>query len=184
MTYVTYLFGFPVHTFHCTPSVAWMLFHGLDFSAFLVCRESALALAADAGQARTPAIVRDGFLPARSYSSRSRSPVWPDRLHALDAAAALYSSSRCSMPSRSSRRCSICRSGSSSTSFSGPRSSGVKLYQQAGAEDAGATVAAAATLRFRDADRGSAVRAAPARLRVRDSRTTNSVAGALSALQA
>ena len=36
MTYVTYLFGFPVSSFALRTIMAWLLFHGLDFSAVLV----------------------------------------------------------------------------------------------------------------------------------------------------
>jgi MFS transporter, NNP family, nitrate/nitrite transporter len=44
MTYVTYLFGFPVGSFRIRTVLSWMLFHGLDFSAFLVLGGIALAL--------------------------------------------------------------------------------------------------------------------------------------------
>src|SRR5690606_9288021 len=35
MTYVTYLFGFPVGEFPIRTVLSWALFHGLDFSAIL-----------------------------------------------------------------------------------------------------------------------------------------------------
>jgi hypothetical protein len=44
MTYVTYLFGFPVGSFRIRTAVSWVLFHGLDFSAVLVLGGIALAL--------------------------------------------------------------------------------------------------------------------------------------------
>ncbi|MEO8597568.1 MAG: MFS transporter [Candidatus Solibacter sp.] len=44
MTYVTYLFGFPVGSFHLHTAVAWALFHGLDISAVLVLAGIALSL--------------------------------------------------------------------------------------------------------------------------------------------
>jgi hypothetical protein len=44
MTYVTYLFGFPVGSFRIRTIVSWVLFHGLDFSAALVLGGIALAL--------------------------------------------------------------------------------------------------------------------------------------------
>jgi hypothetical protein len=44
MTYVTYLFGFPVGSFRIRTAVSWLLFHGLDVSAMLVLTGIALAL--------------------------------------------------------------------------------------------------------------------------------------------
>ncbi len=44
MTYVTYLFGFPVQSFRLGTVMAWLLFHGLDISAVLVLTGIALAL--------------------------------------------------------------------------------------------------------------------------------------------
>jgi NNP family nitrate/nitrite transporter-like MFS transporter len=44
MTYVTYLFGFPVGSFRIRTIVSWGLFHGLDFSAVMVLGGIALAL--------------------------------------------------------------------------------------------------------------------------------------------
>jgi hypothetical protein len=44
MTYVTYLFGFPVNSFPIRTVVSWVIFHGLDFSAVLVLAGIALAL--------------------------------------------------------------------------------------------------------------------------------------------
>jgi NNP family nitrate/nitrite transporter-like MFS transporter len=44
MTYVTYLFGFPVGSFRIRTIFSWILFHGLDFSAILVLTGIALAL--------------------------------------------------------------------------------------------------------------------------------------------
>jgi hypothetical protein len=44
MTYVTYVFGFPVASFPLKTFVAWMTFHGLDLAAVLVLAGIALAL--------------------------------------------------------------------------------------------------------------------------------------------
>jgi MFS family permease len=44
MTYITYLFGFPVGSFRIRTVVSWLLFHGLDISAVLVLTGIALAL--------------------------------------------------------------------------------------------------------------------------------------------
>lgn len=44
MTYVTYVFGFPVGTFPLETATAWLLFHGLDISAMLVLAGIALSL--------------------------------------------------------------------------------------------------------------------------------------------
>ncbi|MCI0540791.1 MAG: MFS transporter, partial [Verrucomicrobiales bacterium] len=44
MTYVTYLFGFPVASFRIRTAVSWLLFHGLDIAAVLVLAGISLAL--------------------------------------------------------------------------------------------------------------------------------------------
>ncbi len=44
MTYVTYLFGFPVGSFRIRTAVSWLLFHGLDVAAVLVLGGIALSL--------------------------------------------------------------------------------------------------------------------------------------------
>jgi hypothetical protein len=44
MTYVTYLFGFPVGSFRIRTAVSWLLFHGLDIAAVLVLAGIALSL--------------------------------------------------------------------------------------------------------------------------------------------
>jgi NNP family nitrate/nitrite transporter-like MFS transporter len=44
MTYVTYLFGFPVGSFRIRTVVSWLLFHGLDIAAVLVLGGITLAL--------------------------------------------------------------------------------------------------------------------------------------------
>ena len=44
MTYVTYLFGFPVGSFRIRTVVSWLLFHGLDIAAVLVLAGIALSL--------------------------------------------------------------------------------------------------------------------------------------------
>ena len=44
MTYVSYLFGFPVMSFKLRTIVSWVIFHGLDFAAVLVLAGIALSL--------------------------------------------------------------------------------------------------------------------------------------------
>src|SRR2546427_3437740 len=44
MTYVTYLFGFPVMSFKLRTILSWVIFHGLDFAALLVLAGIALSL--------------------------------------------------------------------------------------------------------------------------------------------
>jgi MFS transporter, NNP family, nitrate/nitrite transporter len=44
MTYVTYLFGFPVGSFRIRTALSWIIFHGLDIAAVLVLSGIALAL--------------------------------------------------------------------------------------------------------------------------------------------
>jgi nitrate/nitrite transporter NarK len=44
MTYVTYLFGFPVGSFRIRTVVSWLLFHGLDIAAVLVLAGITLSL--------------------------------------------------------------------------------------------------------------------------------------------
>jgi NNP family nitrate/nitrite transporter-like MFS transporter len=44
MTYVTYLFGFPVMSFPLRTILSWVIFHGLDFAALLVLAGIALSL--------------------------------------------------------------------------------------------------------------------------------------------
>jgi NNP family nitrate/nitrite transporter-like MFS transporter len=44
MTYVTYLFGFPVASFRIRTALSWLIFHGLDVSAVMVLAGIALAL--------------------------------------------------------------------------------------------------------------------------------------------
>jgi MFS transporter, NNP family, nitrate/nitrite transporter len=44
MTYVTYLFGFPIMWFKLRTIVSWTIFHGLDFAAVLVLAGIALSL--------------------------------------------------------------------------------------------------------------------------------------------
>jgi hypothetical protein len=44
MTYITYLFGFPVISFKIRTLFSWLMFHGLDFAALLVLAGIALSL--------------------------------------------------------------------------------------------------------------------------------------------
>jgi NNP family nitrate/nitrite transporter-like MFS transporter len=43
-TYVTYVFGFPIASFHVYSALAWIVFHGLDIAAVLVLGGIALAM--------------------------------------------------------------------------------------------------------------------------------------------
>jgi hypothetical protein len=65
MTYVTYIFGFPVLSFPIRTVVSWFLFHGLDIAAILVLGGIALALwrrMRDRGAQALQIFARD-FLP-------------------------------------------------------------------------------------------------------------------------
>ena len=44
MTYVTYLFGFPVGSFRIRTILSWLMFHGLDIAAVMVLAGVFLAL--------------------------------------------------------------------------------------------------------------------------------------------
>jgi len=44
MTYVTYVFGFPIQSFRIRTAFSWLLFHGLDFAAVLVLAGVGLSL--------------------------------------------------------------------------------------------------------------------------------------------
>ncbi len=78
--------------------------------------------------------VRRRSAPARDAVRRIDHRHLLDSVDASDARDFTSSSCRNSTPLPSSLRCCICRSGSSSTSFSGPPSSGVAFYREAGAK--------------------------------------------------
>jgi NNP family nitrate/nitrite transporter-like MFS transporter len=142
MTYVTYLFGFPVGSFRIRTIVSWVLFHGLDFSAALVLGGIALALwrrLRDRGALALQDFAAD-FLPlfllfAISVTglALTASTIWFRGafygflaiLHAATVIGALL----------------YLPFGKFFHIFQRPAQLGVKLYQQAGAEDPGASCA-------------------------------------------
>ena len=142
LTYVTYLFGFPMGAFRLHTAVAWLLFHGLDISAVLVLAGIALSLwrrMTDKG-ARTLQQFGMDFLPiillfaisvtglALTVSQewlRGSSYSFLAILHAITVIAALL----------------FLPFGKFFHIFQRPAQLGVKLYQEAGQDDAGATCA-------------------------------------------
>jgi NNP family nitrate/nitrite transporter-like MFS transporter len=142
LTYVTYLFGFPMGSFHLHTVTAWLLFHGLDISAVLVLAGIALSLwrrMRDQG-ARTLQQFGMDFLPiillfaisvtglALTVSQeflRGTAYSFLAILHAITVIAALL----------------FLPFGKFFHIFQRPAQLGVKLYQDAGAEDPGALCA-------------------------------------------
>ncbi len=142
LTYVTYLFGFPAGTFRLNTVLAWLLFHGLDISAVLVLAGIALSLwrrMLDEG-ARTLQQFTMDFLPiillfaisvtglALTVSQeflRGTAYSFLAILHAITVIAALL----------------YLPFGKFFHIFQRPAQLGVKLYQDAGLEDAGAQCA-------------------------------------------
>ena len=139
LVYVTYVFGFPMGSFHLHTAVAWLLFHGLDISAVLVLAGIALSLwrrMLDQG-ARTLQQFGMDFLPiillfaisvtglALTISQeflRGTAYSFLAILHAITVIAALL----------------FLPFGKFFHIFQRPAQLGVKLYQDAGAEDPGA----------------------------------------------
>jgi hypothetical protein len=142
MTYVTYLFGFPVGSFRIRTVVSWVIFHGLDFSAVLVLAGISLALwrrLRDRGAIALQDFASD-FLPlvllfAISVTglALTASTLWLRGafygflaiLHAIPVIGALL----------------YLPFGKFFHIFPRPAQLGVKLYQDAGARDAGAACA-------------------------------------------
>jgi hypothetical protein len=142
LTYVTYLFGFPMGAFRLHTVTAWLLFHGLDVSALLVLAGIALSLwrrMTDKG-ARTLQQFGMDFLPiillfaisvtglALTVSQewlRGASYSFLAILHAITVIAALL----------------FLPFGKFFHIFQRPAQLGVKLYQDAGIEDPGAICA-------------------------------------------
>ena len=138
MTYVTYLFGFPVGSFRIRTAVSWLLFHGLDVAAVLVLGGISLALwrrMLDRG-ARAVQQFGNDFMPlillfAISVTglALTASTTWMrgsfygflSILHAITVIAALL----------------YLPFGKFFHVFQRPAQLGVKLYQDAGAEDEG-----------------------------------------------
>ena len=139
LTYVTYLFGFPMGSFRLHTIVAWLLFHGLDISALLVLAGIALSLwrrMTDKG-ARTLQQFGMDFLPiimlfaisvtglaltASQEWLRGSAYSFLAILHAITVIAALL----------------FLPFGKFFHIFQRPAQLGVKLYQEAGIEDPGA----------------------------------------------
>jgi NNP family nitrate/nitrite transporter-like MFS transporter len=142
LMYVTYVFGFPMGTFRLHTVTAWLLFHGLDISALLVLSGIALSLwrrMTDKG-ARTLQQFGMDFLPiillfaisvtglALTVSQewlRGSSYSFLAILHAITVIAALL----------------FLPFGKFFHIFQRPAQLGVKLYQEAGEQDPGASCA-------------------------------------------
>lgn len=142
LMYVTYVFGFPMGTFRLHTVTAWLLFHGLDISALLVLSGIALSLwrrMTDKG-ARTLQQFGMDFLPiillfaisvtglALTLSQewlRGSSYSFLAILHAITVIAALL----------------FLPFGKFFHIFQRPAQLGVKLYQEAGEQDPGASCA-------------------------------------------
>jgi MFS transporter, NNP family, nitrate/nitrite transporter len=142
MTYVTWLFGFPVGRFEVRTVVSWLLFHGLDFSAVLVLAGISLALwrrLRDEGALSLESLSVD-FLPlvmlfaiCVTGLALTASTIWLRGthyhflaiLHAITVIAALL----------------YLPFGKFFHIFQRPAQLGVKLYQKAGEMDGGAVCA-------------------------------------------
>jgi NNP family nitrate/nitrite transporter-like MFS transporter len=142
LTYVTYLFGFPVGAFRIRTVLSWLLFHGLDVSAVLVLAGIALSLSRrlrDRGALALQEFSSD-FLPLLMLFAISvtglaltASSMWLRGafygflaiLHAITVIGALL----------------YLPFGKFFHIFQRPAQLGVKLYQRAGEEDAGTACA-------------------------------------------
>ena len=139
MTYVTYLFGFPAMSFGLGTITAELLFHGLDIAAVLVLGGIALALwrrFRDEGPMATQTFIMDFFplillfaisvtglaLTASQWWLEGKFYSFLAILHAITVVAALL----------------YLPFGKFFHIFQRPAQLGVKLYQRAGAADAGA----------------------------------------------
>jgi NNP family nitrate/nitrite transporter-like MFS transporter len=146
LVYVTYLFGFPVGSFHLHTATAWLLFHGLDVSAVLVLAGIMLSLWRRMTDKGARALQQFGmdFLPiillfaisitglALTVSQewlRGSAYSFLSILHAITVIAALL----------------YLPFGKFFHIFQRPAQLGVKLYQEAGLEDAGAICARCGT---------------------------------------
>jgi len=142
LTYVTYLFGFPMGAFRLHTVAAWLLFHGLDISALLVLAGIVLSLWRRMTDEGARALQQFGmdFLPiillfaisvtglALTVSQewlRGSSYSFLAILHAVTVIAALL----------------YLPFGKFFHIFQRPAQLGVKLYQEAGLQDAGAVCA-------------------------------------------
>lgn len=142
LSYVTYVFGFPAGSFRLHTAVAWTLFHGLDISAVLVLAGIALSLWRRMTDKGARALQQFGmdFLPvillfaisvtglALTVSQewlRGAAYSFLSILHAVTVVAALL----------------FLPFGKFFHIFQRPAQLGVKLYQEAGLQDAGAACA-------------------------------------------
>jgi NNP family nitrate/nitrite transporter-like MFS transporter len=142
LSYVTFLFGFPMGSFHLHTLEAWLLFHGLDISAVLVLAGIALSLWRRMTDKGARALQQFGmdFLPiimlfaisvtglALTVSQewlRGASYSFLAILHAITVIAALL----------------FLPFGKFFHIFQRPAQLGVKLYQEAGLDDPGANCA-------------------------------------------
>jgi hypothetical protein len=138
MTYVTYLFGFPVGTFKIRTALSWTIFHALDISAVMVLAGVSLAVwrrLRDQGAQAVQSFATDFFplilLTAISVTglALTASTMWLRGnfydflgiLHAITVVAGLL----------------YLPFGKFFHIFQRPAQLGVKLYQDAGASDAG-----------------------------------------------
>src|ERR1051325_10429121 len=142
MTYMTYVFGFPVMNFPLHTAIAWVTFHGLDIAAVLVLTGIALSLwrrMRDKGASALQSFAMD-FLPlillfAISVTGLTltvsttflRGAYYPflSILHAITVIGALL----------------YLPFGKFFHVFQRPAQLGVKLYQEAGEQDEGAMCA-------------------------------------------
>jgi nitrate/nitrite transporter NarK/nitrate reductase gamma subunit len=142
MTYVTYVFGFPVGSFRIRTAVSWLIFHGLDVAAVLVLAGISLALwrrMLDRGARAVQQFGNDFFplillfaisvtglaLTASTLWLRGSFYGFLSILHAITVITALL----------------YLPFGKFFHIFQRPAQLGVKLYQDAGAEDPGAACA-------------------------------------------
>jgi NNP family nitrate/nitrite transporter-like MFS transporter len=142
LTYVTYLFGFPMGAFRLHTAMSWLLFHGLDISAVLVLAGIALSLWRRMTDKGARALQQFGmdFLPiillfaisvtglALTVSQewlRGSAYSFLAILHAITVISALL----------------FLPFGKFFHIFQRPAQLGVKLYQDAGHDDAGASCA-------------------------------------------
>ena len=142
MTYVTYVFGFPTGSFRIRTVVSWLIFHGLDVSAVLVLAGISLALwrrMLDRGARAVQQFGSDFFplillfaisvtglaLTASSLWLRGSFYGFLSILHAITVITALL----------------YLPFGKFFHIFQRPAQLGVKIYQDAGSEDAGTSCA-------------------------------------------
>ena len=145
MTYVTYLFGFPLAAFNLRTLHHRLscLFHGLDIAAFLVLGGIVLSLwrrMRDRGAQTVQSFAMD-FFPIILLVRNLRDRPCADRFAGVAARAALQLSCDYARDHRHRRACSILPFGKFFHIFQRPAQLGVKLYQRAGEAGRGAMCA-------------------------------------------